>query len=245
MAFQNLEERIRVLEKRNNELQSALRATPGRGTTTQRNDLYGTPTSVAQQVALANQKVTYFNTDLGWEESYYAPTGSAGLTARGLVSDAAAGWYPTGEGPRLVLQTAGSQSMTANTNFTNWQTPGTGLSYRTGPAGQFVDRGAPGYAFTHLAGRYETFLSLYVQNGSGTAVFSLRANHNLSTAYQIQQKPTPLLASYGQVFEWHMRDIEMKAGGLFFARCDSGSLAAGAGWSELSVKYLGPPLVQA
>ncbi|AWY05705.1 minor tail protein [Microbacterium phage Percival] len=220
-----------------------LTAVVARGTTAERDAFYGDLSTSAKRVALANRRVVWFNTDLGWEESYYVPQ-VTGLTAPALVPGAATGWYPTGTGPRLVLATAGSQAMTANTNFTNWNTPGTGLSYRTGPAGQFIDHGSPGYAFTHLAGRYEAFLSLYVQNGSGTAVFSLRANHNLSTAYQVQQKPVPLLASYGQVFEWHMRDLEMKAGGLFFARCDAGSLAAGAGWSELSVKYLGPPLVQ-
>lgn len=216
-----------------------------RGTTAERDAFYDTPTTDAQRVALANQRVAWFNTDLGWEESYYATTGTPGLTARGLVTGTAPGWYPTGTGPRLVLHTAGGQAMTAGTNFTNWRVPGVEPSYREGPAGKFVDHGSPGYAFTHLAGRYEAFLSLTVQNGSGTGVFSLRANHNLSTAYHVQQKPTPLLSSYGQVFEWHMRDLEMRAGGLFFARCDAGSLQAGGGWSELSVKYLGPPLVQA
>lgn len=215
------------------------------GVTAERIARYGIPGSDAERVALANRRIVWYNSELGWEESYYAVTGTSGLTVPGLVADAAPGWYPIGTGPRLVLQTAGAQAMTANANFTNWNLPGTGYSYRLGPAGQFVDHGAPGYAFTYLAGRYEVMLALYVQNGTGTGVASLRANHSLSTAYQAQQKPMPLLQNYGQVFEFHMRDLEMKAGGLFFAKLDAGSISVGGGWTELSVKYLGPPLVQA
>ncbi|UDL16370.1 minor tail protein [Microbacterium phage Zooman] len=217
----------------------------GWGTTIERNLRFGSPSTAAEIAALANRKVVWFNTTYGWEESFYATSGTAGLEVTALTATSASGWYPIGAGPRVALQTAGSQSMTANTNFTNWSVPGTGISFRNGPAGTFVDYGAPGYVFTHLAGRYEAFLSIYVQNGTGTAVASFRANDTLSLANQVQQKPIPLLANYGQVIEWHFRDIEMKAGGLFFARCDAGSLAFGAGWSEMTAKYLGPPLVQA
>lgn len=215
------------------------------GTTAQRNARFGVPATLSERVALANRQVVWFNTLLGWEESYYVPVATVGLTVRGLTttSEAPAGWYPTGLGPRLLLATSGVQNMTAGDTFTNWATPGVGRSYSTGPLG-FVDYGAPGYAYTRLAGRYETMLALYLTNGTTTPVFSLRANHTPTTGAQIQQKPTPLLQNFGQVFEWHMRDLEMKTNGLFFARCDGGSVAAGEGWSELSVKYLGPPLTQ-
>ena len=56
------------------------------GTTAQRDAYYGVPATDPQKVGLSNQRVTWFNTDLGWEESYYAPTGMSGLTVTGLVS---------------------------------------------------------------------------------------------------------------------------------------------------------------
>jgi hypothetical protein len=65
-----------------------------RGTTAQRDTLFGVPGTVAAQVALANQLVVWFNTSKGYGEAYYAPTGSAGLTVRGLLAGYPAGWYP-------------------------------------------------------------------------------------------------------------------------------------------------------
>jgi hypothetical protein len=67
---------------------------PHTGTTAERNAYYGTLTTTAQQVALANRQVVWYNTEKGWFESYYVPTGTASLTARGLVAGHAAGWYP-------------------------------------------------------------------------------------------------------------------------------------------------------
>lgn len=66
-----------------------------RGSTALRDATYGVPgSSVPAQVALANQKVAWYNTDLGWTETYFATTGSAGLTVKGLATGVASGWYP-------------------------------------------------------------------------------------------------------------------------------------------------------
>ncbi|QJD49833.1 minor tail protein [Microbacterium phage AvGardian] len=70
------------------------RANSGRGTTAQRDAYFGATGTVALQVALANRRPTWFNTTTGLEEQYYAPTGSAGLTAPGLLAGFPAGWYP-------------------------------------------------------------------------------------------------------------------------------------------------------
>lgn len=75
----------------------------GIGTTTQRDTQFGVPTTLAGHVALANQRPVWYNTDTGWEESYYAVSGSAGLTALGLVTGAVAGWYPVDKGPYFSL----------------------------------------------------------------------------------------------------------------------------------------------
>lgn len=67
----------------------------GRGTTTERNALFGIPGTVAQQVALANQSPTWWNTTTRRIETYYAISGSAGLSVPGLwTSGFSAGWYP-------------------------------------------------------------------------------------------------------------------------------------------------------
>ncbi len=72
-----------------------------RGTSVQRDAIYGVPSTDAQRVALANQKINWFNTDLGWTEMYYAPTGTPGLTVPGRTSGGPAGWYSTG--PARIL----------------------------------------------------------------------------------------------------------------------------------------------
>jgi microcystin-dependent protein len=91
-----------------------------RGTTAERDALYPAPSTVAQQVALANQKVIWFNTDLGWEESYYAVTLSSGLTALGLITGAPAGWYPTGKGPYIQVDGLALTTVALNSYIGNW-----------------------------------------------------------------------------------------------------------------------------
>lgn len=94
----------------------------GRGTAAERDGFFGVPANDAERAALANRQVKWFNMDKGWEESYYAVTGTPDLTARGLISTAAAGWYPTGRADtHWVCQTGGSQNIgavgaTANIN---------------------------------------------------------------------------------------------------------------------------------
>lgn len=68
----------------------------GKGTSAQRDGFYGVPTTDAQKVALANSVPIWFNTEKGWEESYYAPSSIGTLTVNSLLSDQPPGWYPTG-----------------------------------------------------------------------------------------------------------------------------------------------------
>lgn len=65
-----------------------------RGSTAERDAMYGVPATDSARAALANSRPTWFNTDRGWEESYYAATGTPGLSAPGVVAGAPAAWYP-------------------------------------------------------------------------------------------------------------------------------------------------------
>lgn len=62
------------------------------GSIAQRDSYFGSTTTVAQQVALANAMATWHNATLGYIETYYAKTGSAGLLVPG--NPVASGWYP-------------------------------------------------------------------------------------------------------------------------------------------------------
>lgn len=64
------------------------------GTTSQRDQAFGVPSTTAEIVDLANWGVTWWNTSKGWLEGYFAPSGTAGLTGRPLLSGRPAGWYP-------------------------------------------------------------------------------------------------------------------------------------------------------
>ena len=88
--------------------------TTDRGTTAQRDAKY------AAGVALANQKVVWYNTDLGWKESYYAVSGTSGLTAPGLVTGAVAGWYPILDGPQIELEALAEVTVMTNTIIGGW-----------------------------------------------------------------------------------------------------------------------------
>jgi len=72
---------------------NGLHGTPG-GTSTQRNTLFGSPTTDAEKVALANKAVVWYNVTTGILETYFAVTGTTGLTVPGVVAPKTAGWYP-------------------------------------------------------------------------------------------------------------------------------------------------------
>ena len=75
-------------------VQGALVSVRARGTSAQRNSLYGSPVTAAEQVALANAGATWLNTETGVRERYYATSGTAGLIVMGLAPGYSAGWYP-------------------------------------------------------------------------------------------------------------------------------------------------------
>lgn len=64
----------------------------GQGTSTLRDTQYGIPATTADKAALANKKVVWYNTTTNMFETYYATTGTTGLTVTGIAG--ASGWYP-------------------------------------------------------------------------------------------------------------------------------------------------------
>lgn len=77
------------------ELQRRLtKGNSGSGSTVQRNLIYGIPGTDDERVALANRQVSWYNTDTGWTETYYAVTGLPGLGVKGLVPGVPSAWYP-------------------------------------------------------------------------------------------------------------------------------------------------------
>lgn len=214
------------------------------GTTAQRDARYGVPSTDAARVALANQRVVWWNSELGWEESYYAVTGLAGLTVPGLIAGTASGWYPIGRGPIGTLHAAsGGQSRSANQVYEAWQDFGTGDSHRNAGAA-FLSRDVHKLVMG-IPGRWRIVAGLFVPNGSGTGVVSLRVYNSAATALKIIQKPAPLLASFGQFIEWEFPNMPVPAAAyatLYVDATPGGAWTIGGSNGYLLVEYLGPAL---
>lgn len=145
----------------------ASNSAPTEGTTAERDALFGVPgASVPAQVALANRNIRWLNTDTGWEESFYAPTGSAGLTARALVSGAPARWYPVA-GSNLActrIQGNGFQAIAAGAIV--------GVSFSATPLVNIGGFGLPAANQTEVpfAGFFSVAAAVYF-SGGGAANF--------------------------------------------------------------------------
>lgn len=108
-----IEERLAIVENRAGI--PARLSDSGSGSTAERDIYYTVPSTDAERAGLANRVPTWFNTDKGYSEGYYATTGLAGLTARGLVADPniPTGWYPLA-GSLLIatrIKSSGFQSL--------------------------------------------------------------------------------------------------------------------------------------
>jgi len=212
-----------------------------RGTTAQRNAHFGTPATDASRSALANRRVTWFNTDLGWEESFYAPAGTAGLTAPGLLAGTAPGWYPTGEGPESKMYASGTQNVVAGTYITQWSPWGTGGSSRRGGDDWFVRDAAT--VVCKKAGVYEVSGMSSQQAGSGATV-----THILRSGQTIINCVNTLNASYVTTAPLYQPAVAMNADQNFsmYAGIGSYQLFVSTGNVEirgfLHIRYKGPLL---
>ncbi|QFG10657.1 minor tail protein [Microbacterium phage Naby] len=256
MALRELEEATRQLQRRTGELAGQLRTLYAGGaalvgTPADRDALFGMPATAAEVAALANAGVVWFNTVAGWLESYYAPDGTAGLTARGLVAGTAAGWYPVGEGPAIRLVAQAQQSMSSGNVYVNWADLGTGASWRRGGAAWFAHVKASGYIRCERAGRYEIRANVPVQAGSGVGALWLSKNAGTTGDGVIALQSVSLLSGQPSNI-WMDSTNHLAAAGDFF-RVYAGSVGSaifcqGADGNnprhgEYSVRYLGPALV--
>lgn len=179
----------------------------GHGTSAQRDAFFGVPTTNAERVALANREPVWFNTDFGWEESYYADSALAGLTTLGLVAGTASAWYPTGEGPASVHYASGAQNVSPGVFVTSWSAWGTGGSSRRGGAGWFTYDAATGKVACVKAGRYEAEGMVTQQAGAGTTVVHLMRDNN-----PVFARANPLDSGQAQAAVMRQPQLAMNAG---------------------------------
>ena len=210
------------------------------GSTALRDTIFGSPANDVARVALANQQVVWWNTDKNWEESYYAPASLTGLTVRGLVAGAPAGWYPITPGPRATAYATSSMAQAPGTVFNKWSFT-TNLSAYTSHASFIELYDSNRTLRTKIAGRFRMSGSMYFQNGNGTGVFSYRGDLPDPVQY-----PVPLLAGYGQTVQYLIPEFILLADQGVYWQTDSGQLTVGNPNSPstyLSLEYLGPAFV--
>jgi hypothetical protein len=221
--------------------------TSHRGTAAQRDAAYGVPATDAARVALANRRPTWFNTDLGWLEEYYAPTGLAGLTALGLTAGVAAGWYPVGEGPAIRLVASAPQSVSgAGQRITAWSAPGVGNSRVRGGAAYFTYLN--GFITIVRAGIYRIHAHTLVQAGAGSVILYV-----ISTTPAIGNlgvMTTTLNGTYGVTNTVDVAEVYLPAGTQIFYSSEAGAYGLNQGGNglqptagEFAVRYLRPALV--
>jgi len=221
-----------------------------RGTTAQRDAKYGVPGTSAARVALANQQVTWFNTDLGWKERYYEVDATSGLTAKGLVG-APAGWYPISTGPYIKLVALAEVSQFINTYVTGWS-----IDNRKGGASWFTLNGTDRIDVLQW-GRYDiqVFTNQY---GGNTAVpdyaLQVLATDNSTLVKNIGggafMKNTglmtrPHMEAYGQVISPGQKVAFRLQRGTVPAGDTNMAVHTGDQYvirGLFTVKYIGPPL---
>lgn len=232
-------QRIGTLEERRPGLPAALRDL-GRGNTALRDSLYGTPSTAAERAALANRKVVWFNTDLGWQESYYATTGTAGLTVPGVFAGHPASWYPITPGVIFAHRgrTAGFQLMSTPSTPTEVICPASQVR-----RGGMIDSGN-GSVVVPIGGHYRITGRVYFSGhgANGNAVIALRVN-----GLGVLDSPTYMAASIDQVSAFAV-STPIQAGQLvtllgYASQSTNMYGTTGYNGSFIEVEYVGPPLV--
>lgn len=214
----------------------------GQGTTAARDLLFTPPTTDTERVALANRKIRWYNTDLGWEESYYAPTGLAGLTAQGLVAGTASGWYPTGEGPYAVYEPTTTFLASTGSYLGNWHN---GNKRRKGGDAWFT-AASDGFITVYQPGIYDVKVWTQLTSGSGTANFHLRVLTGTTVDKQVDGLAFTLLSSLAIRMHGEYWDAPINAGQKLGLFCHSGNLTvhslALTPRAQFEVRYKGPLL---
>jgi len=224
--------------------------TKDRGTTAQRNAKYGIPADNTARVALAQQRVAWFNTDLGWEESFYAVSGTTGLTVPGLVTGSTAGWYPTGEGGPSITLEAAPLWVTWNSLIGGFTT-----TQRRGGASWFTTNGTLTQILKH--GRYDIRQWTQILEGAGAPDFVLQVLGSDGTTFVngtsgggFQKDPTFRVRAHLEVF-----DLIIAPGYQVAMKLQQGTMTGTTGMTlhnrddakgiggQTTIRYVGPPLV--
>jgi microcystin-dependent protein len=200
------------------------------GSTALRDSIYPIPTDAATQASLANRMISWFNTDKGYFEIYYATTGTAGLTAKGLAAGFPAGWYPAaGANIWGTCAMLSSQSVAAGEVRINLNTGDLVGGFTTGnnvmivPVGGIYETNAHLYIWSPT-GSYRGVQAFNVADG--TVYCSGTTNANWDIAATPRRARIPALAQVG-----------LRTSG------DAAQTIQGQNWPAIEMKYMGPPLV--
>lgn len=219
----------------------------GRGGTGERDALFGVPGTDSQRVSLANQNVLWYNTDTRWFESYYATTGLAGLTAVGLMTGFTSGWYPTGEGPEIVLEPSTTVQAVAGTYVGNWN----GVVKRRGGASWFTHE-SRGINFIR-GGIFDFSFWTLQQTGTGSADYHVRLLNNAGNVVDWMSNVAGMaLTNLFTRAEGRYESQVVRPGQKLGILCQSGNLTVHMVSTadtypptrgEMKARYIRPPLV--
>lgn len=208
-----------------------------RGTTAERDAWYPLPATDAERVALANQKIVWFNTDTMWEESYYATTGLSGLTAIGVLTGHPAGWYPLGGA--LIMGHRGRTALAQATTGTPVELVSPTAQIRRGGVLDVGDSGlsVPVGGYYRLTGHLYTTgpPSAYVAMGirvSGTSLFDISTPKPEGFDQRASGSSITAAMAGEVVTAWPYSAAATNVWG-----------STGFNGTFIEVEYLGPPLV--
>lgn len=219
----------------------------GKGTTAQRDGFYGVPTTDVQRVALANSSPVWFNTELGWEESYYALSTLSGLTVLGLEAGNPSGWYPIGPGPECVMEPTAAGTAGAGIYLGGWN-------------GVVRNRGGSAFFTTNanaiiplLGGYYDLFWWTNQVTGSDQADYHTRLLNPAGSAIQWMSNVNGrALSTLFTRVEAEYKSQLVLPGERFTVLCNYGSLgihqvtggtARNSPRGQIGARYIRPPLV--
>ncbi len=233
------------------ELQRRLtRGNTGLGSTAQRNLIYGIPGTDAEHVALANREITWYNTDKGWNERYYALASLPGLAVRGLASPGPGygnptnGWYPVPGTLAYMTRIKNNSFQSAPGGvFTQPQLLGSGATAFAHVGGMFNAVGNSAIVPT-IAGLFDITSNIYWSGGGAMAYTILSVRYTGGTEQITSTRayggPADMqqVAHAPAVYCWANQGIEME--GMPAANDN----IYGDGVSRrtfLTVSYAGPP----
>lgn len=205
--------------------------TVNQGSTGQRDAIYGAPANATEQASLANRMIAWFNTDKGWYETYYAVTGTAGLTAPALRTGFPSGWYPNAGTPiYCTVRRSSAQSMSTTITTIVFDQV---LSSHT-----FA--GLPGAITIPIGGDYEISASA-VASQTGGNYFNLYWYNNGTNQWSETGSVFPHTNAYSRSF-LDAAIVPLKASDVVTARGQTSSAGQiEANSARFTVKYIGPP----